>query len=93
MSLASGRSQLRLLRSASQCAYVRDAPTYIPESLSEIVEIKTLRLAIFVVRYHQVGDGLRLRTRSATVAELLALRFALKFLRPLLLASVLSDAW
>ena len=65
---------------------VQGAPAYLSESLSEIVEIKALRLAIFVVRYHQVGDGLRLRSSSVAVAELLALGLALQFLRPFLLA-------
>ena len=39
--------------------YVQGTPAYIPESLSEIVEIKALRLAIFVVCYDQVSNGLR----------------------------------
>ena len=64
--------------------YVQGAPAYIPESLSEIVEIKALRLPILVVRYHQVGNGLR--GDNARFADLFALGFALKLIRPLLLA-------
>ena len=32
--------------------YIQGALAFIPELLSEIVEIKALRLPIFVVRYH-----------------------------------------
>ena len=87
MSLRCGRSQQRLLRTLSQCADLRSKRTsLIPESLSEIVEIKASRLPIFVVRYHQVGDGLRPQSHNVGVVELLALHPTLKFLRPLLLA-------
>ncbi len=54
-------------------------------SFSEIVEIKALRLPIFVVRNHKVSNGLG-RDRGSGVATLLALGLALKLLRPLLLA-------
>lgn len=54
-------------------------------SFSEIVEIKALRLPIFVVRNHKVSNGLG-RDRGGGVTNLLAISFALKLLRPLLLA-------
>ncbi len=53
------------------------------------MEIKALRLAIFVVRYHQISNGLRFWSYTVAVAELFALGFALQFLCPLFLAGTL----
>jgi len=54
--------------------------------LGEIVEIEALRLTIFVVDDFQIGDRLRLYVGGIRAPRLFALRFTLRFLRPLFLA-------
>jgi hypothetical protein len=54
----------------------KTAPSEPRELLPEVVEIKTLWLAVFVVRNHKIGNGLRLRSRAFGLA-LLTLGFAL----------------
>ncbi len=87
MSLASGRSQKRLLRNISQRARVcRDAPTGLVKLLCEIVEVEALWLAVLVVSNLEVGNGLSLHGSGLGIAGLLALRFTLQFFRTLFLA-------
>ncbi len=54
--------------------------------LPEIVKIKTLRLAVFIMRDGQVSDGLGLHRDGLRIAGLFALRFTLRFFSPFFLA-------
>jgi hypothetical protein len=55
----------------------------------EIVEIEALRLPIFVVCNHKIGNGLGLRRDCLSVASLLALGLTLSLFLALLLTSPL----
>lgn len=54
--------------------------------LPEIVEIESLRLAVFIMRDGQVSDGLSFHSGCVGIAWLFALRFTLRFFSPLFLA-------
>jgi hypothetical protein len=54
--------------------------------LPEIVEVETLWLAVLIVRDGQISDGLGLYRDRLRIAWLFALRFTLRFFRPLFLA-------
>lgn len=54
--------------------------------LGEIVEIKALRLAVFIVGNYQIGDGLGLNRGAVGVSRLLALGLPLRLLNALFLA-------
>ena len=62
----------------------KTAPSEPRELLPEVVEIKTLWLAVFVMRNYKIGNGLRLRSRALRLA-LLAFGFALRFFLALFL--------
>jgi hypothetical protein len=63
----------------------KTAPSEPRELLPEVVEIKTLRLTLFVVSNYQISKGLRLRSRAVGLT-LLALGFTLSFFLTLFLA-------
>jgi len=54
--------------------------------LGEIVEIKALRLAVFIVGDYEIGDGLGLNGGAVGVTRLLALGLLLRLLSALFLA-------
>jgi hypothetical protein len=56
------------------------------ESLSKIVEIKALRLAVLVVCNYKIGNRLGFRRSGLGITRLLALRFTLQLFSPFLLA-------
>jgi hypothetical protein len=54
--------------------------------LGEVVEVKALWLAVFVVGDHQIGDGLGLNGGAVRIPRLLALGLLLRLLSALFLA-------
>src|SRR5215831_18932078 len=86
MSLASGRSQKRLLKLYhSAPANLASAPALL---LGEVVKVEALRLALFVIRDGQISHRLRVGCVFGA-AGLLALRLALLFLEALIETSTL----
>ena len=63
----------------------KTAPSEPGKLLPEVVEIKALRLAVFIMRNYKIGNGLRFRS-GAFGLTLLTLGFALRLFLPLFLA-------